>query len=102
MSARNLRVELSAKASRDARSIQLFTVKQWGSEQAALYDEAILQALETLRSHPELGRHRKELGLDLRSYRVNSHTIFYRVIGDRLFVSRILHHRMEADPEQLT
>ncbi len=96
MSVPEHRLVLTRRAQSDARSIQVFSLQQWGAEQAAAYDEAINRALEQLRAHPLLGRPREELRPGLRGYPVEQHVILYRVEGNAVIVQRILHGRQSA------
>jgi toxin ParE1/3/4 len=102
MSAPEFRLVLSRRASADIRTIQRYTARHWGPDQARVYDEAIVRALTMLQEHPDLGRDRGDLVPGLRSHPAGSHTIFYRVSGDTLTVRRILHQRMNVTPDQLT
>ena len=102
MSAPSLHLALSRRASRDVETVQRYSVKQWGTEQAKLYDEAIVRALTILQEHPNLGRDRSDLLQGLRTHPVGSHIIFYRVFGDTLIIHRILHQRTNVTPDQLT
>jgi toxin ParE1/3/4 len=97
MSARKTRIVLTERAREDARNIQLYTLEQWGNEQAAAYDEAIAAALERLRIHPRIGKARDDLRPGLRSYAVEKHLILYRIEGDELVVQRIVHSRQAIE-----
>ena len=101
MSGRRLRFLLSENASLDLQRIQDFTQESWGQEQAVVYDDAIMQALTTIREHPNIGPARGELGSGFRSFRVKSHTIYYRIADDSMIIQRILHHRMDIKRERL-
>ena len=100
MSGRRLQLILTENASRDLEQIQDFPLGSWGQERATVSDDAMLQALETMRDHPNLGVARSELGSGFRSLRVKSHNILYRVAGDTVVVHRILHQRMDVRPER--
>jgi toxin ParE1/3/4 len=101
MSVPDRRLALSRRASRDLRTIQHYSVRQWGTEQATVNDEALARALTALQDHPNLGQDRSDLVPGLRSYPVGSYMIFYRVAGGTLLVHQILHQRMNVTPEQL-
>jgi toxin ParE1/3/4 len=96
MSARKFRLEVTERASDDLRSIQAYTLAQWGVDQASEYEEAIHDAFEMLRTHPELGKNREDLRSGLRSYPVLGHFILYEIARDTLVVQRIVHQRMDS------
>lgn len=95
MSARRLRLEVTERANDDLRSIQAYTLAQWGADQATAYEAAIHSAFETLRTHPALGKDRGDLRLGLRSFPISSHVILYHVAEDTLTVLRVVHQRMD-------
>lgn len=95
MSARRLRLAVTERAADDLRSIQAYFLEHWGVDQASVYEEAIHNALESLRSQPELGKARDDLRSQLRSHPILSHIIIYRVDGATLTVLRIVHQRMD-------
>ncbi len=96
MSAPRRRLVLTELAAGDLKSIQRYSLEQWGAEQMTAYEDAIHHALDTLRDQPYLGRNRDDLLTGLRSLGIASHTIFYRIEGDNLVVQRILHQRLDA------
>lgn len=96
MSARKFRLELTERASDDLRSIQAYTLAQWGVDKATEYEEAIHDALEKLRTHPELGKNRDDLRSGLRSYPVLNHLIVYETDRAMVVVQRIVHQRMDS------
>jgi toxin ParE1/3/4 len=97
MSARRLRLELTASARRDLRGIRVYTVKQWGGRQANIYQAALRHGLDILRDNPRIGRVREDLApLDLRSFQIEHHVIYYRIGDDTIRVARILHEKQDA------
>jgi toxin ParE1/3/4 len=86
-------LSLSPRADDDLADILQYTAATWGQEQADAYQSTIYEALKRLVEHPELGQIRDELRPRLRSLRVEQHIVYYRVEGDLLRVSRILHRR---------
>lgn len=79
MSVHRLGLVLIKRAQRDTRSIQVYTLRQWGVERAIAYETAIDEAFETLRNHPRLGRLRDDLRLGLLSFPAEHHVIYYRI-----------------------
>ena len=89
-------VLLTPEAQDDFEAIRLYTRQEWGEQQEAIYQAAILQALATLGENPALGRPRRDLVADLRVYPVRQHLVYYRVAEEAVLVVRILHGRMDA------
>jgi toxin ParE1/3/4 len=95
MSAHKLQVALTPRALRDLRGIQLYSLQQWGTERADVYDKAIQSALRGLSEHPELGMARDDLRPRLRCLPVEQHLILYRITDQALGVQRIIHARQD-------
>lgn len=55
--------------------------------------------LETLASHPLLGRSAEELAPKLRIFPVGNYLIFYRPVSDGIQLIRVLHGAREITPE---
>jgi toxin ParE1/3/4 len=91
----NRSVDLSPNAEHDLRSIAQYTRESWGSRQEVNYTNAIIEALERIRSYPDIGQIREDIGPNVRSLTVRQHVIIYRVVGQVIDVSRIVHVRME-------
>ena len=58
--------------------------------------ERIIAACERLGEKPLSGMRRKEIRPTLRSVAVNPYTIYYRIVRERVEISRILHQRQDA------
>ena len=96
MSAPKVRLVLTKRAQRDARNIQLYTLGEWGPEQAIKYDAAIDRVFGTLRDNPMIGKVREDLQPNLRSFPAEHHVIFYRIKKNVVEIVRILHERADA------
>lgn len=96
MSAPRATIVLNPAASRDVRSILLYTRKQWGQNARDAYEEALNQALMTLGDNPLIGRSFDGIAVGLRSFRVRQHVIYYRFTDDVVTVFRVLHGKMDA------
>jgi toxin ParE1/3/4 len=68
----------------------------WGAERADNYELEFIEALDNIRSYPELGSSRPDAFPNCRVYPVGSHIIFYRLIGMTIEVVRILHERQDT------
>ena len=95
MSAHKLPVALTPRALRDLRGIQLYSLQQWGTERADVYDEAIQSALRGLTEHLELGKARDDLRPGLRCLPVEQHLILYRITDQAISVQRVIHARQD-------
>lgn len=60
--------------------------------------DAILHQYSQLARHPYLGRLRKELRRDLRSWAMGSYVIFYIATGDLVEIVRVLHGARDLPP----
>lgn len=83
--------ELSQEADNDLDEIYDYTAEQFGMEQAIKYLMGFETVFGNLCSNPQLGRKRNEIRKGLRSISNESHTVFYRILADRIRIVRILH-----------
>lgn len=91
-----LDLELLDAARADLANIWHTGVLRWGEAQAERYADAIEASLQRLRDNPCMGSSRPQLLPEMRVLIVRRHLAFYRVVGDRIEVIRILHHSMDA------
>jgi toxin ParE1/3/4 len=73
-----------------------YTLRTWGESQATRYLAKIEDCMERLAEKPMLGRACDEIVPGLRRMEEGRHVIFYRLKGDRVVISRILHQSMLA------
>jgi toxin ParE1/3/4 len=71
------------------------TAKRIAEESGALepayrFIDTIDEHAQLVATHPEMGRVRRELGHDLRSWPVGAFVIFYRVRGKDVEIARVL------------
>lgn len=90
-----MRAELSPEATVDLDKIWFYGAEHWNVKQANQYQDKLLDMVQFLAEHSELGKDRSEIKHDYRSYAVGSHIIFFAVIDDVLRVIRVLHQRMD-------
>ncbi len=95
MSAHNFVLRSTSQAEEDYADILLYSVKTWGSGQAAVYRSTLYRAIESVLEFPHLGVARSDIGPHYRSFRVQHHIIYYRVLDDIVHVMRILHERQD-------
>jgi toxin ParE1/3/4 len=97
MSARKPAIHFTSEADDDLKSISLYTWRNWGEEQATIYEAMIGRALDLLREHPRLGQPRDDLFPGCRSVQVEQHVIYYhQPQTTEIEVLRILHSRQDA------
>lgn len=58
-----------------------------------LYDKFLLLA-----SQPLIGQIREELSPDLRSFSVDRYVLYYKVLGQRIRILRVLHGARDIEP----
>jgi len=87
---------LSPQAEEDFADILQYTFQTWGEKQMYVYRSVIDKALLTIQQNPEIGHRRVELSKSHRSFPAGQHVIFYRVDQRAIYVSRILHERMDT------
>jgi len=96
MSHTEYKLSLSKKAQEDFEDILLYTIEVWGEEQMYVYRDDILNtALEELQKQPHIGHARPDLSDQHRAFIAGRHVIVYQLIDKNVFVSRILHSRMD-------
>ena len=101
MSHLNLSLILSPQAETDFTDILQYTLETWGEPQVHVYSSLLDQALLMLQQHPYIGQQLHDIGQQLhefstvhRVYPVGKHVIIYRIVNHTVYVSRILHERM--------
>jgi toxin ParE1/3/4 len=67
-------------------------------EVADKFIRAIVSRFPMLASMPEMGRLRKELAPELRSFSVKNYVVFYRVIENGVEIIRVLHGARDLPP----
>jgi toxin ParE1/3/4 len=88
-----LRPEFAPRALADLGGIRRYSVDNWGLERAEAYLEAIDTTIQRICERRITGR--PVAGRLYRYYRSESHYFFFRVVGSRLIVLRVLHSSMD-------
>jgi toxin ParE1/3/4 len=83
--------ELSQAADSDLNDIYDYTAREFGDAQAEKYLTSFEAIFQNLCVHPALWRKRDDVRKGLRSISNESHTIFYRVLKDRIRIVRVMH-----------
>jgi toxin ParE1/3/4 len=89
---------LSPAAQAGLEQIWDYTRDRWGLDQAEQYLRELQRAIERAAANPRVGRDCDEIRPGYRKLAAGSHTLFYRVTGERAIdVVRVLHQRMDID-----
>jgi len=90
------RLIYSPAADADARGIWDYTAEHWSEDQADRYVDTIRDACRDLAAGHKSGRP-VAMRHGYLKYRVESHSIYYRLEDTILIVVRILHTKMDAE-----
>ena len=81
----------------DLEAIWVYTVEQWGVEQAEGYLTSLFSCFEDLAENPQLGRQRDEVKAGYRSFPQGRHVVFYMVVPAGIEVIGIVHQSADID-----
>jgi toxin ParE1/3/4 len=81
----------------DLEAIWVYTVEQWGIEQAERYLKSVFACFEDLAANPHLGRQRDEVKAGYRSFPQGRHVVFYLVVPAGIEVIGIVHQSADVD-----
>jgi toxin ParE1/3/4 len=87
---------LAPAAARDLEGIWLYTLEQWGIDQAHRYTDDLAAAFEDLAQNPQRGTSCDNIRKGYRRSRVGRHFVYFRVTDYGIAVIRVLHDRMDA------
>ena len=91
---------LSRTAVYDLEDIRIYSEENWGEEVANRYMKTLEQALQRLKSHPELLRDIPSFSEHLKFYRVEKHFLVCSLIGENVYVLTVKHGAMDL-PERI-
>ena len=83
------------RAQADLEEIWLYSVEQWGVEQADRYIENLVSRFEWLAAHPLLGKARDDIKAGYFCYPEGRHLIFYVLHDEEVEIIGVLHQRMD-------
>lgn len=91
------RIVRTLRARQDLIEIGSYTLRRWGRARMERYLTELDQTIASLSDKPETaGRSRDQIRAGLRSIAHRRyHFIFYRVVGDRVEILRVLHQRRD-------
>ncbi|WP_158963375.1 type II toxin-antitoxin system RelE/ParE family toxin [Myroides fluvii] len=94
-----MKYKISKQAKLDLEQIWLYTFKEWSLEQADYYFDLLVNEMEYIADHPNLGKDYNEVRKGYFRSRVKSHFIFYKVnlLEEKVEIIRILHQQMDVD-----
>lgn len=81
---------LSILADKDLGNIASYTIQRFGIRQANLYRDGLFKALETISDFPLIGSDQSQIKKNIRRHVHESHSIYYHVDADEIFILRIL------------
>ncbi len=91
-----MKLDVAAAAQADLRAIYSYSVEHWGRAKAADYLDDIQTKMRALAESYLSGSPADEVRPGLRRQFAGSHTIWFRIEGDRLKVVRVLHQSRES------
>jgi len=87
---------LTPKAIDDMEATWLYSLTQWGTQQAGRYIDDVTEAFEFLAESPKAGMNCENIRVGYRKHPVIRHVIYYRETDYGIEVIRVLHDRMLA------
>lgn len=79
----------------DMEQIWLYSLQEWGQDQADHYLKNIIQRIEWLAANPTLGKHRTDIAEGYYCFPEGKHHIFY-IINGSIEVIGIPHQQMDV------
>jgi len=86
----------SSQAEQDLTDIWIYTAEEWNLAQADMYVEELVNGIERLSTHPELGYSREDIRTGYRSLNVSQHIVFYTVTEEEVVIVRVLHKSVDV------
>ena len=90
---------LTDRARADLIDIYDFTESKFGAYQADAYYAGLIRSCGLLADFPRIGQPVDELALGYRSFRFQSHLIFYTVQPDHVEIRAIVHAAQDIRPQ---
>ncbi|MAI60796.1 MAG: hypothetical protein CBB87_00010 [Micavibrio sp. TMED27] len=92
----NYQIEFSARAEKDFKSIQRYTLKTYGEKQVWIYTGMLKEDLRKLEENPKLYGHvRPDIPQIYRAYKIGEHSLIYRIEDQTVYLIAILHGSMD-------
>lgn len=87
---------LAPAAERDLEGIWLYTLEEWGIDQAHRYTDELVAAFDQLAENPQRGKSCDHIREGYRYSLTGRHVIYFQTTDYGIAVIRVLHARMEA------
>lgn len=87
---------LAPKAREDMEAVWLYSLSEWGAEQADRYIDDLIETFTLLASAPKTGTICGSIRQGYRRYPVIRHIVYYRETVYGIEIIRVLHDRMLA------
>lgn len=87
---------LSPQAKEDIQKIKAYTQEQWGNSQTQRYISNIRDKMKWLSENPLIGIKRDDVKNTYRSFPVESHIIFYRMVKNHIEIIGVIHQKMDV------
>lgn len=91
-----MNLAFSVFAQSDIDNALLYTTREWGRAQRAIYKKQLDSALGLIVSMPNIGRRLRNHDEDIFVYPVGKHRIFYKIVTGGIHILRVLHERMDV------
>jgi len=85
----NYRIRSLAQS--DLESTWLYTLEQWGVDQANIYLEAIMQRFDWLADNPLLGKQRDDIKKGYYYFPEGMHLVFYKIKNNQIEIIGVPH-----------
>ena len=89
------RYTLRQLAENDLEEIWLYTLQEWGVEQADNYIRGLISRFSWFSENPRIGKRRDDIKLGYYCFPEGSHVIFYTLTGCGIDIIGIPHQRMD-------
>lgn len=87
--------KLSVRALKDVEQLFLYSIEKFGVQQAENYVQTLEQTFQLLADFPTIGRNAGHIRPELRAHAHQSHTIYYRIKTNHIFIVRVLSNKMD-------
>ena len=91
----NYELIITDPARDDLGAISVYTFTKWGGEQTIKYTEELYKTISSIANNPDTGKSRYGVPNVIKGRKSGRHVVFYRSIGQTIFIMRILHESMD-------
>lgn len=89
-------IQFSARAEKDFKAIQRYTLKTYGEKQVWIYTGMLKEGMRKLEENPGLyGHTRPDIPQTYRAYKIGEHSLIYRIEDRTVYLIAILHGSMD-------